>query len=63
MNSVVRSGELAEAMESRAYGSTPRPTSLYGMHMRWFDTAVALGSLVLLVSATLYIYHLGSFPL
>jgi energy-coupling factor transport system permease protein len=28
VNSVIRSGELAEAMESRAYGAVPRPTSL-----------------------------------
>jgi energy-coupling factor transport system permease protein len=61
VNSVIRSGELAEAMESRAYGSTPRPTSLYGMQMRWYDAAVAAGSLLLLCVVTLYIYHLVSF--
>jgi len=57
VNSVIRSGELAEAMESRAYGSTPKPTSLYAMHLRWYDVAVAVGSLVVLFSVvgTLYI--------
>lgn len=57
VNSVIRSGELAEAMESRAYGSTPKPTSLYGMRMRWYDAAVAVGSLLVLMVVTLYIYH------
>ena len=62
VNSVIRSGELAEAMESRAYASTPKPTSLYGMNLRWYDVAVALGSLASLVVVALYIYHLVSFP-
>jgi len=58
VNSVIRSGELAEAMESRAYGSTPKPTSLYGMHMRWYDRAVALGSLfVLSLVSLLVVFH------
>ena len=29
INEVIRSGELAEAMESRAYGAIKKPTSLY----------------------------------
>jgi len=57
VNSVIRSGELAEAMESRAYGSTPKPTSLYGMRLRWYDLAVTFGSLLLLFVVALYIYH------
>ena len=61
VNSVIRSGELAEAMESRAYGSTPKPTSLYGMRMTWYDRAVAIGSLLLLFVVALYIYHFVSF--
>jgi energy-coupling factor transport system permease protein len=62
VNSVIRSGELAEAMESRAYGATPKPTSLYGMRLRWYDVAVGIGSLVLLVAVGLYIYHYLTFP-
>lgn len=61
VNSVIRSGELAEAMESRGYGSTPRPTSLYGMRLKWFDWVVLFGSVVALLLA-LYIYHSFSFP-
>ena len=57
VNSVVRSGELAEAMESRAYGSTPRPTSLYAMRATWYDWAACVLSLALATAAGLYIYH------
>jgi energy-coupling factor transporter transmembrane protein EcfT len=62
VNSVIRSGELAEAMESRAYGSTPKPTSLYGMRLMWFDIAVAVGTLLMLSAVTLYIYHFFFLP-
>ena len=61
VNSVIRSGELAEAMESRAYGSTPKPTSLYGMRLRWYDVAVVVVSLLLFSAVALYIYHFISF--
>jgi len=61
VNSVIRSGELAEAMESRAYGSTPRPTSLYGLSMKWYDRLVTIVSLVLTAGA-LYIYYSVRFP-
>ena len=62
VNSVIRSGELAEAMESRAYGSTPRPTSLYGMRLRWYDWAATVVSVLLLCVVTLYIYHFIRLP-
>jgi energy-coupling factor transport system permease protein len=62
VNSVIRSGELAEAMESRAYGSSPKPTSLYGMRLMWYDAAVAVASLLFLTAVTFYIYHVISFP-
>jgi energy-coupling factor transport system permease protein len=55
VNSVVRSGELAEAMESRAYGATARPTSLYEPRLRWTDFVVIVSSLVLTLMAG-YIY-------
>lgn len=62
VNSVIRSGELAEAMESRAYGATPRPTSLYGMKLKWYDWTVMVASF-LLFAVTVYIYHFYHFPL
>ena len=55
VNSVVRSGELAEAMESRAYGATPKPTSLYELRLSRKDKSVMLLSL-LFFAAVLYIY-------
>ncbi len=61
VNSVIRSGELAEAMESRAYGATPRPTSLYKLSLKWRDGLTMLASLLLFV-LTLYIYIRTTFP-
>jgi energy-coupling factor transport system permease protein len=61
VNSVIRSGEMAEAMESRGYGSTPRPTSLYRMKLKWYDWTVFIVSVALFVVA-LYIYHFFHFP-
>jgi energy-coupling factor transport system permease protein len=61
VNSVIRSGELAEAMESRGYGSTPRPTSLYEMRLKWYDWVVLAWSLTIFALA-LYIYHWYTFP-
>ncbi len=55
VNSVVRSGELAEAMESRAYGATPKPTSLNELRLSRKDKSVMLLSL-LFFAAVLYIY-------
>jgi len=47
VNSVVRSGELAEAMESRAYGSVPRPTSLVEYRASVTDRVVAVAAVVM----------------
>jgi energy-coupling factor transport system permease protein len=47
VNSVVRSGELAEAMESRAYGAVPKPTSLVEYHASAADKAVAVATVAL----------------
>jgi energy-coupling factor transport system permease protein len=46
VNSVVRSGELAEAMESRAYGAVPRPTSLVEYRASATDKVVAVAAVV-----------------
>ncbi len=46
VNSVIRSGELAEAMESRAYGAVARPTSLVVYRTRGVDKVVALSSVI-----------------
>ncbi|MDV3293283.1 MAG: energy-coupling factor transporter transmembrane protein EcfT [Nitrososphaerales archaeon] len=56
VNSVVRSGELAEAMESRAYGAVPKPTSLLEYKSSPTDRAVAIASLILFALAAYAIY-------
>jgi len=56
VNSVVRSGELAEAMESRAYGAVPKPTSLYEYRSSLVDRTIALASVGLFALAVYAIY-------
>jgi energy-coupling factor transport system permease protein len=56
VNSVVRSGELAEAMESRAYGAVPRPTSLMEYRSSAVDKAVAVAA-VALFALTAYSFY------
>jgi energy-coupling factor transport system permease protein len=56
VNSVVRSGELAEAMESRAYGAVPKPTSLIQYRARLKDKAVAVAAVVLFAFAAYSFY-------
>ncbi len=57
VNSVVRSGELAEAMESRAYGAVPRPTSLVGYRLRTVDKAVAVAAVACFALAAYSFYY------
>ena len=56
VNSVVRSGELAEAMESRAYGAVPRPTSLVEYRSSARDRMVAVAAVALFVLAAYSFY-------
>jgi energy-coupling factor transport system permease protein len=58
VNSVIRSGELAEAMESRAYGAVPKPSSLFEYRSSATDRAVALISVGLFALATYAIYFI-----
>ena len=57
VNSVVRSGELAEAMESRAYGAVPRPTSLVEYRSNMADKAIAVAAVVLFLAAAYTFYY------
>jgi energy-coupling factor transport system permease protein len=57
VNSVVRSGELAEAMESRAYGAVKRPTSLVEYRARAVDKAVAAVAVVAFVLVAYSFYY------
>ena len=56
VNSVVRSGELAEAMESRAYGAVPRPTSLVEYRASATDRVVAMAAVVVFALAAYSFY-------
>ena len=64
VNSVVRSGELAEAMESRAYGAVPRPTSLVEYRAGVADKVVAALAVILFVLAAYSFYYVlpAKFP-
>jgi energy-coupling factor transport system permease protein len=57
VNSVIRSGELAEAMESRAYGAAPRPTSLIVYKARGTDKAVAVAATALFALGVYSFYY------
>ena len=57
VNSVVRSGELAEAMESRAYGAVPKPTSLVEYRSTAVDRVVALATVVVFVLVAYSFYY------
>ncbi|MEM2936765.1 MAG: energy-coupling factor transporter transmembrane component T, partial [Candidatus Bathyarchaeia archaeon] len=51
VNAIRRSLELAEAMESRAWGATEKRTNLYVLKMRRGDYTLALISLLMLIIA------------
>ena len=55
VSAVVRSGELAEAMESRAYGAIKKPTILNTLQLGRVDKVVSLLSLAIF-SAAFYSY-------
>ena len=57
VNSVVRSGELAEAMESRAYGAVPKPTSLLAYRTKGVDLAVAAAAVFAFSLAAYSFYY------
>ncbi len=57
VNSVVRSGELAEAMESRAYGAVPHPTSLVEYRASMTDRVVAVLAVAMFALAVYSFYY------
>jgi energy-coupling factor transport system permease protein len=56
INEVIRSGELAEAMESRGYGISKNPTSLYSLKLVNFDMIVISITMISFVSVILFGY-------
>ena len=59
VNAVIRSGELAEAMESRAYGTVKRPTSLHYLSMGTLDSAVSILSVTCFTILIYFFYVLS----
>ncbi len=55
VNAIRRSLELAEAMESRAWGASEKRTNLYMLKLKWADYLLVLVSVLMLVIAV-YIY-------
>ena len=62
INSIRRSLELAEAMESRAFGATVNRTNLYELEMKKDDKLMLLTSIFLLVIALYVRFYLPPFP-
>ena len=54
INSIRRSLELAEAMESRAFGATDDRTNLYSLSMNRIDSIFMVSAIVLIVFAFYY---------
>ncbi len=54
VNAVVRSGELAEAMESRGYGAVKKPTTLYGLSLTIKDRSAIFASLLVVIPVLFY---------
>jgi energy-coupling factor transport system permease protein len=61
VNAIRRSLELAEAMESRAWGATERRTTLYALKMRGQDYSLILISTIILAAST-YIWLFVKIP-
>jgi energy-coupling factor transport system permease protein len=52
INSIRRSLELAEAMESRAFGSTENRTNLYDLEMKnsdWIIFGISIASMIIMI--------------
>ena len=63
VSAIRRSLELAEAMESRAWGATPKRTNLYILKMKKGDfVLIAISVIFLIVGVYIYAYHLSSIP-
>ena len=62
INSIRRSLELAEAMESRAFGATDNRTNLYELKMNRTDYFVLFVAVILLIAAVYARLYLPDFP-
>ena len=62
INSIRRSLELAEAMESRAFGATKYRTNLYELRMKSIDYIILILSLSLIIIVIYIRFYLPPFP-
>ena len=58
VQSIIRSEELAEAMESRAYGFSKKKTSYYSLHLRKRDYMASVLCLIFITLFILLVYFL-----
>ncbi len=61
VSAIRRSLELAEAMESRAWGATKKRTNLYALKMKNADYSLVIISIAMLIFAV-YVWHFISIP-
>ena len=54
VNEVIRSGELAEAMESRSYGTVKKPTWLHYMKLKKLDYNIFIFSIIFFIFFVYY---------
>jgi energy-coupling factor transport system permease protein len=63
VSAIRRSLELAEAMESRAWGANPKHTNLYILQMKKADFALITISIIFLILGVyIYFYYYSSIP-
>ena len=62
INSIRRSLELAEAMESRAFGSTQDRTNLYELNMKSSDRLIIMFTVLAFIGLILANLYLPRFP-
>jgi len=62
INSIRRSLELAEAMESRAFGATKYRTNLYELKMKLIDYIILILSLSMILTMIYIRFYLPPFP-
>ena len=62
INSIRRSLELAEAMESRAFGATKNRTNLYELKMETMDYIILFFTVLLIVLAFYFRFYMPPFP-
>jgi energy-coupling factor transport system permease protein len=61
-NSIRRAYNVAEALESRAFGVYPKPTFFYPIRFTAKDGAIVIGSILFLITGILLVNNISSMP-